>query len=127
MRRVTSSALQLNVLSWSCVALNLALWQLSARFFLAFIGVSTLALSYRFVSTADLSFASYSAYIKLLFLWFLGLGAVVAFSVQPQTVQAEYLHPFSLYINAAVLGNVAMMSLVQTDGTQRYNLVTYAD
>ena len=48
-----------------------------------------------------------------------GLGSVVAYIVLPVRWRTQYLEWFTVYINSAVVGNIAMMALVPSGGTWR--------
>jgi len=65
---------------------------------------------------------STSKVIKVLGVLAFGLGAVTAFAAAPSPWRDQFLPRFSRYINAAVIGNVAAMVVVPSDGTWRGTL-----
>ena len=49
----------------------------------------------------------------------LGLGSILLFSSLSPSTQMKYTRHFALYVNAAVLGNIAMMAFLPSAGTLR--------
>ncbi|ORZ30129.1 hypothetical protein BCR44DRAFT_33470 [Catenaria anguillulae PL171] len=101
------------------------LWQRSGRLLLAVIFATTIASCLHFALAAATHHGTLSdlgSLIKLIGVWPLGLGSLVAYSLLPAHRRHDYLPVFTQYINAAVLGNIAMMFFLHTGDTLRGQL-----
>ncbi|ETV95062.1 hypothetical protein H310_11356 [Aphanomyces invadans] len=86
---------------------------------LVVIVLTSVAESIRFVRVRDLSRHAVSVFAKFVCIWPLGMGSVVAFGQLSPTSQASNLSWFSVFINTAVVGNIAMMGFVATGDSLR--------
>ncbi|CAK4693686.1 hypothetical protein LEN26_011785 [Aphanomyces euteiches] len=84
----------------------------SPRFLLLVIFVLYAVEAARFVSAKDWSFHATSSFAKLSVIWPLGFGSVIAFGQLSPATLAHHLPWITVYINAAVLGNIAMMGFI---------------
>ncbi len=73
----------------------------------------------QFIFFGSHSLDSWMGYIKLICELVFGLGAVIGFSLLSRRLQVSYLSAFTLFVNIAVLGNIAMMIVIPSEGTYR--------
>ena len=114
-----TSALSIAAVFAASLAFNLFLCSAAPRLLVAIIALSSLGVVAAFVRAGDYSFDAAGALVKLLCEWTFGLGAVTFYGTLSPETQARHLDVFTLYVNAAVLGNIGMMVAVPTGSTAR--------
>jgi hypothetical protein len=108
-----------NLIFILAIATSWLLLRHQPRLLLLIILVTSILETSRFLIKSNWSFVAWSSLLKLVCVWPLGFGSVILFGQLPKHLQVKFLPRFTIYINAAVLGNVAMMVSVPSDGTLR--------
>ncbi|KAF0712723.1 Aste57867_4709 [Aphanomyces stellatus] len=111
-RHASHSALAMNVIFLSFILLVFAALCLVPHLLLLVILTTSAVEVHRFVSSQPQSFDATGSFAKFMIIWPLGMGSVVAFGLLAPATQDHHLGWFTVYINAAVLGNIAMMGFI---------------
>ena len=85
----------------------------------ASVGVASVASVAKFVHDGDFSYTSIGRLSKVVVTAPLGLGIILLFRDLDDHKKKRYMGVFTKYINLAVVGNIAMMAFVPSDGQQR--------
>lgn len=116
----TWSPLTYALLSAAAVLVTFAAGRTSAWLQLALVVAATAAVSAPHVTNPGARTESeWQALVKVAAVLPLGLGSLALFGAVSPTVRARWLPAFTTYVNAAVLGNIAIMLCVPSGGTWR--------